>query len=221
MVRRTASHLALAFMLAASPALAEDNFLLADASSSKSRAEVRHDTSDDSATEITSARSKARRATRHDTAVEDTVVASQNRGKRSRRTPGAEDLSAPMLAATDGAPAGLIALAANAELMAARVTNADFSGEAGALAVYQLIGKSLADLPLTDVEKQALTVAMDGADFAWLVADTEARLIAAAAEGEALEDIAEALGVPRPVATPGWTPNLGASLRIQSEVSPG
>lgn len=220
MVRRTASFIALAAVLTASPALAEDTLLMADASSSKSRAEVRHDTSGGGVVKTTSARSKARRATRHENASESVAV-TQNRGKRSRRNPGQETLAAPMIASNDADATGLIALAANTDLLAARIEHADFSGEAGALVLYQLVGKSMAEMPLTDVEKRALKTAIEGTNVSWLIADTEARLTAAADNGEELDDIAKALGVPRPVATPGMSPNLGASLAVETDVSPG
>ena len=221
MVRRTASLIAFTAALTASPALAEETLLMAEASSSKSRAEARHDTSGDTVVKTTSARSKARRTTRGDTASEETVVATTNRGKRSRRNPGKNDLAAPMVASNEVAPTGLMALATNTNLLAARVKHADFSGEAGALVLYQLVGKSLAEMPLSDVEKRALKTAMEGTNVSWLIADTEARLTQAADHGENLDDIAEALGVPRPVATPGMSPNLGASLAVETEISPG
>lgn len=219
MVRRTASFIALGAVLAASPALADETMLMADASSSKSRADVRHDTSGDEVVATTSARSKSRRATRHENASESVAV-TQNRGKRSRRNPGKEDLEAPMIATNEPDANGLIALAANTDLLAARIQQADFSGEAGALVVYQLVGKSVADMPLTDAEKHALKTAIAGTDVAALIAETEARLTEAALDGEVLEDIAKALGVPRPVATPGMTHNLGASLDLETSVSP-
>ncbi|MGR3513386.1 MAG: hypothetical protein ACU0GG_11535 [Paracoccaceae bacterium] len=220
MVRLTASYFALATLLATTPALADETVLIADASSSKSRAAVRHDTSEETAVKSTNARSKSRRATRHENASE-AVAATQNRGKRSRRNPGADTLAAPMVASTDANDAGILSLAANRDALGQHGQAADFKGETGALALYHLIGKAVADQPLNDTETQALAVALDGTDFASLIADTEARLIEAAADSATLDQIADALGIPRPAVTPGVTPNLGAALVIGADIPKG
>lgn len=220
MVRRTASFLVLATVLAASPSLADNALIVADASSSKSRAEARHDTSETSVAKSTNARSKARRATRHENASKDVQV-TQNRGKRSRRTPGQDDLSAPMLADADAHAPGLVAMSANTRLLATHVQSADFTGDSGAMALYQLLGRAMSGMPMEATEKTALRVVMDGADLSRVVEETEARLMAAAAEGETLEMIAEALGVPRPAVVPGRTPNLGAHLALPRAVREG
>ncbi|MEM6386871.1 MAG: hypothetical protein AAF718_11620 [Pseudomonadota bacterium] len=208
-MRRFTSLLSLAFILTATQAFPADGTVLADASSSKSRAEARHDASGDTVAKSTSAQSKSRRVSRS-TAKSENVVTTQNRGKRARRNPTQDALSAPMLAET-AEGTDFRTLAANAELLAARIEAGDFSGDLGALALFKLAGKATSDAPLSKAEKAALSTALADKPFTALVQDIEARLVEASGDPNLeLDALAAALGVPRPKANEDDIPNLGA-----------
>lgn len=221
MLRSLSASLTLATCMTLTPVPGLADQVLADASGSQSRAATRHDLAKDADNGEVVARSKSRRATRGSgTNAEENETFVQNRGKRTRRNLGAQTADQPVVAATETADTDLIAFARqNPASLTARIEARDFSGPTGALALYQLTGKALAKITLSRVETAALTELMETADIPDLVRDAEARLIGAAGR-DSLNDLAEALGIPRPDVGAD-TPNLGARLQVDSPVSPG
>lgn len=212
------TRIALVSLIALAPAPGLVDAAFAEGSSSKSRAAARHNTSTDGVVEIAKSRSKSRRASRGGQTAEPVEI-TQNRGKRSRRNPAGTVEPQTQMAE---APTGLLPLIEDqAATFSDHVEIADFKGDTGALALYQLAGKAAAGTTLTPAEQAALGLALAGTDLATLISDTEARLIEAKAEDETLDAIAAALGVTRPVFDPAQSPNLGASLQIETPATSG
>lgn len=204
--------IAVAALLAFTPA---PGLMDAAHAGSSSRSDTRHDLTQDDAVEAASSRGKARRATRSTDASEEVVT--QNLGKRSRRNPSETHEEAPVIAKMERVETDLVALAeVETDAIAKHIRAGEFDGETGLLALYQLTGKAAAGMPLVPVEIKALSDLTAERDLAVIIAETETRLIESSGDADMLDAIAEALGIPRPEATPGVQSNLGASLLIEN-----
>lgn len=221
MVGRRSPHIALVFLMTLAPAPGLVDAAFADGVSSQSRSAARHATSADSTTVATTS-SKGRRATRGGSSSETATASVQKRSKKSRRNPGGVTDNATLLTTAQGNQSGLVALAqSGSESFHIHVETADFNKNTGALALYQLAGKVVADMPLTEAERIAFATALKDTDLPTLISDTEARLMGAMVEGETLDAISAALGVPRPAPSEDPSPNLGASLKIDISTGAG
>lgn len=218
MIRRIPLCFAVAAMVTVAPVPGLVDAVFADGSNSKSLAATRHDLTDESAGEtIITTRSKGRRATRGDSSAETTNYV-QTRAKRSRRNPGADAPETTRIATFESVETDLIALAeAETDGMAKHVRNADFEGNTGKMALYQLTGKAAAGMPLTPVEMKALGKLLETKQLSALIKETEAHLMDVAGEVTTLDAIAAALGIPRPATGPAARSNLGASLMPAGE----
>lgn len=208
---RFAPALTAGVLLAVSPVPGMIDF--AEAGSS-GRAATRHNLTNDEAVQETT-QSKARAATRSKTATEG-QVAGVNKGKRSRRNPGAT-VDEGTAVATAIAPVDPTELAKDQALLDARIAAGNFTDMTGALALYQLVGKSSAGIDLTESETNAISDLTADTDLASLIVQSETRLMTgqedqnADAQNALLEAIAAALGVPRPqVDETGTSADLGA-----------
>ncbi len=218
MLHQSSIRLALVALIAATPA---PGFVDAAFAGSSSRSETRHNLTGDEAAETTSARSSKRRANRGSSSAEETQV-SQNRGKRSRRAPAKTEDAPAMIAKAEVVETDLISIAQNnSDAIAKHIRSGEFEGATGTLALYQLTGKAVANMPLTPAEMKALASVTKETDLGALVKKTEMQLIEVTGDATTLDAIAAALGIPRPSLDPSARPNLGASLITQEDASNG
>lgn len=165
----------------------------------KSRSETRVLSSDAAGGDV-AARSTSRRAARADAAETEEFV--QTRSKRSRRNPGETESVVAEAKAIDSLD-DLIALAERDQpALDKHISDANFEGITGALALYQLTGKAAADTDLTADETTALAALTEGTGLPVVIEDAEARLIELTAGFDAggddtLNVIAAALGFDR------------------------
>lgn len=175
------------------------------------------------ASEATESKKRSTAAAKSNADKKTTVV---NKGKRSRRNPGAEQIEETMIAEAELPPT--VDLAKDQAALDARIQAGDFSETVGALALYQLAGKAAIEAPLNDVEKAVLANLTVETSLDELIKDAETRLLESAADiakgdrDAMFQAISAALGIERPVAGAGTgSGNLGASLTLETEVSPG